>query len=84
MGAILGLERLGFDPSRDHINILVVGDQAVLTQGLLAGTIDATVLDGVYSMRLHERGFPILVYSFQLLFAIRIELISPTNKSCQI
>jgi len=60
MGAILGLERLGLDPSRAHINVVVVGDQSVLTQGLLAGTIDATVLDGVYSRRLHERGFPIL------------------------
>jgi ABC-type nitrate/sulfonate/bicarbonate transport system substrate-binding protein len=60
MGAILGLEHLGLEPSRDRINVLVVGDQAVLAQGLLAGTIDATVLDGVYSRRLHERGFPIL------------------------
>jgi NitT/TauT family transport system substrate-binding protein len=60
MGAILGLEHLGLDPSRDNVNISVVGDQSVLSQGLLAGTIDATVLDGVYSRRLHEKGFPIL------------------------
>jgi NitT/TauT family transport system substrate-binding protein len=60
MGAILGLEHLGLEPTRDHINILVIGDQSVLAQALAAGTIDATVLDGVQSRRLHQRGFPIL------------------------
>lgn len=60
MGAILGLEYLGLEPERDKISILVVGDQTVLAQALVAGTIDATVLDGVFSRRLHERGFPIL------------------------
>ena len=29
MGAMLGLEQLGLEPSRDRINILVIGDQAV-------------------------------------------------------
>jgi NitT/TauT family transport system substrate-binding protein len=60
MGAILGLEHLGLEPGRDNISMLNVGDQSVLAQALLAGTIDATVLDGVYSRRLNERGFPIL------------------------
>jgi NitT/TauT family transport system substrate-binding protein len=60
MGAILGLEHLGLEPVRDNISMLNVGDQSVLAQALLAGTIDATVLDGVYSRRLNERGFPIL------------------------
>jgi ABC-type nitrate/sulfonate/bicarbonate transport system substrate-binding protein len=60
MGAVLGLEHLGLEPGRDNISMLNVGDQSVLAQALLAGTIDATVLDGVYSRRLNERGFPIL------------------------
>ncbi|HEY7165363.1 MAG TPA: ABC transporter substrate-binding protein, partial [Candidatus Binatia bacterium] len=60
MGAMLGLEHLGLEPSRDRINIMVIGDQAVLTQGLVAGVIDATVLDGVYSRALQAKGFPIL------------------------
>ena len=60
MGAILGLEHLGLEPVRDKINILVVGDQTVLAQALVAGTIDATVLDGAFSLRLQEKGFPIL------------------------
>lgn len=34
MGAVLGLEHLKMDPRRDQINILVVGDQTVLSQAL--------------------------------------------------
>jgi NitT/TauT family transport system substrate-binding protein len=60
MGAILGLEHLGLNPERDKINIIVAGDQTVLAQAVAAGTIDATVLDGVQSRRLHAMGFPIL------------------------
>jgi ABC-type nitrate/sulfonate/bicarbonate transport system substrate-binding protein len=60
MGTILGLEKLGLDPSRDNINLRVLGDDSVRVQALVAGTIDATALDGVYSRRLHERGFPII------------------------
>ena len=60
MGTILGLERLGLDPGRDNINLRVLGDDSVRVQALLSGTIDATALDGVYSRRLQERGFPIL------------------------
>src|SRR6185369_15688613 len=52
MGAMLGLEQLGLEPTLDRINIMVIGDQAVAMQGLVAGVIDATVLDGVYSRTL--------------------------------
>ncbi len=60
MGAILGLEHLGLDPDRDKINLIALGDQSVLAQALASGMIDATVLDGVQSRRLHANGFPIL------------------------
>lgn len=60
MGAMLGLEHLGLDPRRDNISILVVGDQTVLSQALETGSIDATVLDGVFSRGLKQKGFPIL------------------------
>ena len=60
MGTILGLERLGLDPNRDKINFIVAGDDSVRTQGLLAGAIDATAVDGVYSRILREKGLPIL------------------------
>ena len=60
MGAILALEHLGLDPDRDKINIIAAGDQTVLAQAVVTGTIDATVLDGVQSRPLHAKGFPII------------------------
>jgi ABC-type nitrate/sulfonate/bicarbonate transport system substrate-binding protein len=60
MGAMLGLEHLGLDPRRDNINFVVVGDQTVAMQALEGGQIDATVLDGVFSRRLRQKGFTIL------------------------
>jgi NitT/TauT family transport system substrate-binding protein len=60
MGAILALEHFGMDPNRDNVSLIAAGDQSVLAQALMAGTIDATVLDGVMSRPLREKGFPIL------------------------
>ena len=65
MNGMLALEYLGLEPRRDNILILVVGDQSVLTQALEAGTIDAAVVDGIFSSRLQKRGFPILQELFQ-------------------
>jgi NitT/TauT family transport system substrate-binding protein len=60
MGTILGLEKLGLDPNRDKINFIVAGDDSVRTQGVLAGAIDATAVDGVYSRILRGKGLPVL------------------------
>jgi ABC-type nitrate/sulfonate/bicarbonate transport system substrate-binding protein len=60
MGAILALEHFGLDPIRDKISLIAAGDQSVLAQALVAGTIDVTVLDGVMSRTLRENGYPIL------------------------
>lgn len=60
MGAILALEHFGMDPVRDNVSLIAAGDQSVLAQALMVGTIDATVLDGVMSRTLREKGFPIL------------------------
>ncbi|MGE5818077.1 MAG: ABC transporter substrate-binding protein, partial [Deltaproteobacteria bacterium] len=60
MGTILGLERLGLDPIRDKINFIVAGDDSVRTQGILAGALEATAVDGVYSRILREKGLPVL------------------------
>jgi len=60
MGAVLGLEKLGIDTTRDDIRFLVIGDQVVLSQALEDNRIDATVVDLVFSKRLHEKGFPLL------------------------
>jgi NitT/TauT family transport system substrate-binding protein len=60
MGAVLGLEHLGLDQRRDNINIMNVGDQSVLAQAMESGTIDATVLDGVFARRLRQKGFNVI------------------------
>ena len=60
MGALLGLEHLGLEPSRDRISILVVGDQTNTGQALEAGSIDAALLDGVFTQRLRQKGFPVV------------------------
>ena len=60
MGAILALEHFGLDPDRDKISLIAAGDQSVLAQALVAGTIDVTVLDGVMSRTLRQNGYPIL------------------------
>jgi NitT/TauT family transport system substrate-binding protein len=60
MGAVLGLEHLGLEQRRDNINILNVGDQTVLAQAMESGSIDVTVLDGVFSRRLKQKGFTVL------------------------
>ena len=38
----------------------MIGDQTVATQALEGGQIDVTVLDGVFSRRLKQKGFTIL------------------------
>jgi NitT/TauT family transport system substrate-binding protein len=60
MGAMLGLEHLGLEASRDRISILVVGDQTNTGQALEAGSIDAALLDGVFTHRLRQKGFPVI------------------------
>ncbi|HEX9453011.1 MAG TPA: ABC transporter substrate-binding protein [Candidatus Binatia bacterium] len=60
MGAMLWLEQLGLDPQRDQITMLAVGDQTVQSQAVENGVVDATVLDGVFSRRLRQKGFNII------------------------
>lgn len=60
MGAVLGLEYLGLDPSRDNIKLIPFGDQTLLAQALDARRIDATVLDKPASTELKRKGFVLL------------------------
>ncbi len=59
--AVLALEHLGLEPTRDKILVMVVGDQSVLTQAMAAGRIDATYLGYTFSAILKEKGFPVLL-----------------------
>jgi NitT/TauT family transport system substrate-binding protein len=60
MGALLWLEHLGLDQQRDQILFQVIGDQTVQAQAVEMGSIDAAVLDGVFSRRLKQKGFTVL------------------------
>jgi len=61
MHTILGLEHVGLDVKRDHINILMIGDSVLIGQALEAGRVDAAVLDGVLARRLINKGFSVIV-----------------------
>ena len=56
----LGLEYLGLDEQRDQIQILAIGDQAVLRGALENGSIDGTFLNGVMAEDLKHKGYRIL------------------------
>jgi NitT/TauT family transport system substrate-binding protein len=59
MGILLWLEHFALDEQRDKIQLQVIGDQSIQMQALENGTIDAAVLDGVFSRRLKQKGFNI-------------------------
>ncbi len=59
--AMLALEHMGLEPTRDKITILVLGDQSVLTQAMMAGRIDAAYLGYTFGALLKEKGFPVLL-----------------------
>lgn len=59
--SMLALEHLRLEPTRDKILVMVVGDQAVLTQAMAAGSIDAAYLGYTFSALLKGKGFPVLL-----------------------
>jgi ABC-type nitrate/sulfonate/bicarbonate transport system substrate-binding protein len=58
--AMLALDHWGLIPERDKIQIRIVGDQAVLTQALISGTVDATYLGHAFSKAAQRAGFHVL------------------------
>ena len=72
--AMLALEQLKIDPTRDDIRVLTIGDQIVLAQALETGVIDAAPLDTAFSQKLKKKGFPVLVE----LNATKIRTVSST------
>jgi NitT/TauT family transport system substrate-binding protein len=59
--AMLALEHLGLEPTRDKIMVLVLGDQPILTQAMVTGKIDAAYLGYTFSTLLKEKGFRIML-----------------------
>ena len=56
----LALDHWGLVPERDKIQFRIVGDQAVLTQGLISGTVDAAYLGYTFSKVAQRSGFHVL------------------------
>jgi ABC-type nitrate/sulfonate/bicarbonate transport system substrate-binding protein len=57
---MLALDYWGLVPERDKIQFRIVGDQAVLTQGLISGTVDAAYLGYTFSKVAQRAGFRVL------------------------
>jgi ABC-type nitrate/sulfonate/bicarbonate transport system substrate-binding protein len=68
MALLLWLEHYGLDAQRDQMQLQVSGEQALTTQALEAGLINAAILDGIFSRRLKPKGFPILGEYSELKF----------------
>jgi len=59
---MLALEHFGLEPTRDKINVMVIGgDQAVIAQALSNGVIDAAYLGYAFSSALKSKGFRVIL-----------------------
>jgi ABC-type nitrate/sulfonate/bicarbonate transport system substrate-binding protein len=57
---MLALDHWGLVPERDKIQLRIVGDQAVLAQGVINGTVDAAYLGYTFSRVVQRQGFKVL------------------------
>ncbi len=58
--SMLALDHWGLVPERDKIQFRILGDQSVIAQGLISGTVDASYLGYSFSRVVQRRGFRIL------------------------
>jgi NitT/TauT family transport system substrate-binding protein len=59
---MLALEHFGLEPTRDKINVMVIGgDQSVIAQALANGIIDAAYLGYAFSSGLKAKGFRVIL-----------------------
>jgi len=58
--SMLALDRWGLVPERDKILFRILGDQAVIAQGLISGTVDAAYLGYTFSKAVQRQGFRVL------------------------
>jgi ABC-type nitrate/sulfonate/bicarbonate transport system substrate-binding protein len=57
---MLALDNWGLVPERDKIQFRIIGDQAVLAQGLISGTVDAAYLGYTFSKIAQRSGLHVL------------------------
>ena len=60
MASFLTLQHFNIDEKKDRITFLAIGDEPTRAQALIAGRIDATIVDPSVSAPLKERGFSYL------------------------
>lgn len=60
MFTMLALDHWGLVPERDKIQFRVVGDQAVIAQSVLTGTVDAAYLGYTFSKVVQRQGYHVL------------------------
>jgi ABC-type nitrate/sulfonate/bicarbonate transport system substrate-binding protein len=56
----LALDHWGLVPERDKIQFRILGDQSVMAQGLISGTVDAVYLGYTFSKVVQRQGFHVL------------------------
>jgi len=64
--SMLMLDYWGLVPERDKIQFRTLGDQAVMAQGVLNGTVDAAFLGYTFGKMLESKGFRVLADSEKL------------------
>lgn len=64
--SMLMLDYWGLVPERDKIQFRTLGEQAVMAQGVLSGTADATFLGYTFGKMLQSKGFRVLADSEKL------------------
>ena len=64
--SMLMLDYWGLVPERDKIQFRTLGDQAVMAQGVLNGTVDAAFLGYTFGKMLESKGFRVLADSDKL------------------
>jgi ABC-type nitrate/sulfonate/bicarbonate transport system substrate-binding protein len=64
--SMLMLDYWGLVPERDKIQFRSLGDQAVMAQGVLSGTVDAAFLGYTFGEMLESKGFRVLADSEKL------------------
>ena len=58
--SMLTLDHWGLSPERDKIQFRSLGDQSVMVQGLMAGTVDAALVGYAHGRNLQNKGYTVL------------------------
>jgi ABC-type nitrate/sulfonate/bicarbonate transport system substrate-binding protein len=57
---MLALDHWGLAPERDKIQFRTLGDQSVMVQGFMAGTVDAVLVGYAHGKNLQNKGYTVL------------------------